>query len=60
MKQKSGRHKKEDYNVKSKELHIRLTEGELAVTKDLAEMRNMSVSEYVRRLILDEFELYLT
>ena len=52
---KKGRHNKDDYEVKKKRVTIRLNAGDDAVLKYLADMKNMSISDYIRSLIMDDY-----
>ena len=52
---KKGRHNKEEYEVKKKRVTIRLNAGDEAVLKYLADLKNISISDYLRSLIIDDY-----
>ena len=52
---KKGRHNKDEYEVKKNRVTIRLNSGDEAVLKYLADMKNMSISDYIRSLIIDDY-----
>lgn len=50
-----GRKKKEPFMKKSEYLRIRMTKNELDIVKKLAVKKNLSMSELIRNLVIDEF-----
>lgn len=50
-----GRKKKPDFMKKTEYLHIRMTKNELDILKKLADKKKLSVSEFIRNFVIDEF-----
>lgn len=50
-----GRKKKPDYFKKSKLVKIRMTQNDYNILKELANNNQISMSEFIRNLVIDKY-----